>query len=309
MTVPRESDMRPEFRAHLEWQIASALRREERFAEPASRGAVSRLRTALSLVAALAVGAVAMAASGEVQESRQRDVLIEAARADEDLSRLRLQLAEAAYQEAKQKFDVGIASREAVQVARAQLDALKAALARIALNVEEIRATAQAPRDDLQAPLVGQRDFVAERLQLDLQAAQQGLAAAEQSVADAKKRFDVGLAPRTTQLDAEVDLAGALGRMQQLRTTLELRRRALDGQLKAAEVASALRRLELELERTRLERTTVAARTRLETVRRLVAVGQLGELELKRAELEVLEQERDLKRIREEIGKMSPVKR
>jgi len=275
MTVPRESDMRPEFRAHLEWQIASALRREERFAEPASRGAVSRLRTALSLVAALAVGAVAMAASGQVQESRQRDVLIEAARADEDLSRLRLQLAEAAYQEAKQKFDVGIASREAVQVARAQLDALKAALARIALNVEEIRATAQAPRDDLQAPLVGQRDFVAERL----------------------------------QLDAEVDLAGALGRMQQLRTTLELRRRALDGQLKAAEVASALRRLELELERTRLERTTVAARTRLETVRRLVAVGQLGELELKRAELEVLEQERDLKRIREEIGKMSPVKR
>jgi hypothetical protein len=72
----------PEFRAHLEWQIETALRRETRLAAPVS-GRVHRLGLVLIVLAALATGGVAGMASGRVQDARQRDQLVEAARPGE----------------------------------------------------------------------------------------------------------------------------------------------------------------------------------------------------------------------------------
>ena len=303
MSVTPESEPRPEFRAHLEWQIASALRREERFTEPASAGP-RRLRTAVAFLAALAIGAGAMGASGQVQEARNRDALIEALRTEESLGRLRLELAEAEYQDARRKYETGIASREGVQAAETQLLALKAALARLALNMEEIKATAQAPRDDLQAPLVDRRDFVSERLRLELIAAQQALVAAEQALEEAKKRVDVGLAPAVVKVQADVDRVLAAVRLQQLAQTLDLRRKVLGNGVDAAALATELRRITLTTEFKRAQGALDAARARLDAVRALFATGRVGELELKRAEVELLEHELDLKRIRQELEKI-----
>jgi outer membrane protein TolC len=303
MTDNRDSDLRPEFRAHLEWQIASALRREDRFAEPVGAGP-RRWRTAIAVVLALLVGAGAMAASGEVQENRQRDALIEAARAEEALNRMRLQLAEAEYADARRKFEAGVVGREGVQAAEAELQAMRAALARLALNAEEIKATAQAPRDDLQAPLVGQRDFVAERLKLELASVQQSLRASEQALVEARKRVEVGLASPATQLEADAQVASLTARLQQLAETLELRRRALAGTLQSDALALALRRIELTSQMQHLQKEFEAVRARVEAARRLFTVGQLSELDVKRAELELLEREIALTQLRRELEKV-----
>jgi hypothetical protein len=300
MTDTRESELRPEFRTHLEWQIASALRREARFAEPVRGGRV-RLRTAIAMTAALALGAGAMAATAEVQEARQRDALMEAARTDEALSRLRLQLAEAEVQDARKKFAAGIATREQLHDAEAQMLALKAALARLALNAEEIKATAQPPRDDQQAPLVGERDFVTERLKLDLASLQKTLAAAEATLAETKKRVEVGLAPQLAQLQADTEVLVTQLRMQELVRTIELRQQLLGGQLKAEALAAEVRRLELTMETKRAQYAIEAARARLASIRTQFAAGKVEELELKRAEVEVLERELAMKRLLAEL--------
>lgn len=299
---------RPEFRAHLEWQIESALRREARFAEPSSKR-LPRLGSALALLAAMAIGAVGAAAQGGLAESRERDELVSAVKSEQALARMRLDLARAGYDEAKRKVDVGAASRSTLQLAETQLEAIESAMKKLALDVEEIQATAKAPRNDLQAPLVGRRDFVSERLTLDLAAVQHALVAAERDVENTRQRFNVGVANAAALRQAEADLAQAHARMQQLQEMLILRRRAASGELKGDEIAAALRRTDLTVQRARAERELDLARARIEEVRRLVAVGGATSLELKRTEVEVLELELELKRVRQELEKLAAARR
>ena len=79
----------PEFRANLEWQIETSLRRENRFAAPVT-GRARRLGAGLVVVAALTTGGIAGLAAGQVQDARQRDQLMETARSEEAVVRLRL---------------------------------------------------------------------------------------------------------------------------------------------------------------------------------------------------------------------------
>jgi hypothetical protein len=301
MNPPNGShEVRPEFRAHLEWQIESALRRETRFAVPAGRG-MPRLRTAILVIASLAVGGIAVAASGELQDARQRDQFMETAKSEEALVRLRVDLARADYQDARSRFDVGTADRGTVQAAEQQLRAMEAALARVKLDIEEIQATSEAPRNDLQAPLVGQRDFVRDRLALEVDTAQRSLVAAERAVVDARERVEVGTAPKAVQLSAEAELAQARARLQQLQATLELRQRFLSGGIKVEELAQALRRTELTLQRERLQRQVEIARRRVSELRGMVDTGLAPQLDLRRAEVDLLEREVELQQIKREL--------
>jgi outer membrane protein TolC len=301
-------EITPEFRAHLEWQIESALRRRTRFVAPVG-GVMPRLRAAVVVISALAAGGIVVAASGELQEARQRDLLIETARSEEALLRLRLDLARADYEDARRRFETGTAGRDSIETAERHLRAMETALKRIRLDIEEIQSTSEAPRDDLQAPLVGQRDFVGERLKLELDTAQQTLAAAERAVTQAEQRVKVGTAPRAAQLQAEAELAEARARMQQLRATLDLRERSLKGDVRVEELALAVRRMELTLQRDRLRRELEIARARVDEVRRLVEIGQATQLELKRAEVELLERELGLKRVGQELEMIGGVRR
>jgi len=300
--------LRPEFRAHLEWQIATAMRRETRFAAPVSRR-LPPLGLALALVAAVALGAAGATAQGGLLESRERDALVEAVRSEQALARMRLELARAGYQEAKVKVEIGAASRSTLQEAERQLQAMESATKKLALDLEEIHATSKAARDDLQAPLVGRRDFVSERLALDLASVQNELVAAEREMANTRQRFSVGLVSQVALRQAETDVAQAHARMQQIQETLEVRRRAVAGELKGDEIATVLRRVELTLQRARAQRELELARMRIDEVRRLAAVGQVSNLEVKRAEVELLELEVEIKKLEIELGKLNATRK
>ena len=309
MNPPGEShEITPEFRAHLEWQIESALRRETRFTEPAG-GRMPRLQVALVAVAALLLGGIAVAASGELQDAKQRDLLISGASSEEALVRLRMELARADLQDAQRRFETGTADRQALQAAQRQLRAMEMALAKTRLDIEEIQATSAAPRNDLQAPLVGKRDFVRERLLLELDTAQRALAAAEEEVAHAKQRVSVGVAPMTVQLQADADLAAARARMQQLRVMIDMRDRSVAGGMTNEQLLAEQRRMELTIQHEHVQRELEIARVQLQTVRRLVEIGTATQLDLKRLEVELLERELELKRIRQEIEMLGAVRR
>ena len=297
----------PEFRAHLEWQIESALRREDRFAAPAVAG-MGRLRAAIVVLAALAAGGIAVAASGQVQDARQRDALIEAVRSEESLLRVRVALAEADYQDARRRFETGTVARETLLAAEQQLGAMQMALKRVVIDMEEIQATSAAPRNELQAPLVGQRDFVKDRLALELETAQRALVAAERATDEAVRRVRVGSAAKAAQLQAEQELAEARLRLQMLQANLDLRLRSLRGEIGVDAVASTARRTELTLRSERARRVFEITRQRVEEVKRLVANGLATQLELKRAEVELLELEVELQRMRRELETLPPVK-
>lgn len=298
----------PEFLAHLEWQIQTALRREDRLTSPVSASR-RRFGAALLIIAALTTGGIAGIASERVQDARQRSQLVEAARSEVTLLNVRLELVRATYEDMRRKFEVGTADREALLSVEREVRALEASLARARLDIQEIEMTSSVPRNDLDAPLVGKRDFVRERLALDMAAAQSGLTTAEQAVAQAQQRIEVGAAPAAARLQPEGELAQARLRMQVLRAKLELRQRYLKGEIKADALASEMRRVELTLQRTRSQRELEIARQRVDEVRRLFEVGQGTELDVKRAEVELLERQLEIKGIQRELEMIGGVKR
>jgi outer membrane protein TolC len=297
-----------EFRAHLEWQVESALRRETRFAAPVS-AVMPRLRTALIVVVALAVGGMAAIASEQVQDARQRDVLIESARSEEALVRLRVELARVDYQDARGRFEVGTAGRETLLAAQRHLRAMEMSLKRIQLDIEEIQATSAAARQELHAPLVGGRDFVKARLTVDLDTAQHALASSEEALAEVKTRVEIGTATRAAYLQAEAERARARAKMQLVRATLDLRQRALQEKMSVEDLTRELRRMELTVQRERVQHELGIARERVQEARSRFEVGVAGQLELKRAEVELLEREVELLRIRRELESLPAVKR
>jgi outer membrane protein TolC len=297
-------EITPEFRARLAWQIESALRRETRFAAPVDRR-MPRLGMVVSLLAAIAIGGIAVAASGELQEARQRDALLESAKSEQAVLHLRLGLARTDYEEARRRFETGTAPREAREAAETQVRAIEADIARVQLDIAEIEASSAAPRNDLQAPLVGQRDFVRERLLLELKMAQDAVASATRAAAKTRERVAVGIAPRTAQLQAELELAEADARIRLLMGRLQLRENTLANQIKPEEVAAAARELELKLRMEQLQHQLQIARERVQEMRSLVEVGRTSQLDLKRAEVELLEREIELQQVRRELEMVS----
>lgn len=298
----------PEFRARLEWQIETALRRESRLSTPVT-GGLRRLPVALLVAAALATGAVAGVASEQAQDARQREQLIESFRSDERLAKLRLEMAQTEFDDMRRRFEVGTVGRDAVDATERQLRSMRVALAQLALNVEETTATSAPPRNDLQAPLVGGRDFVRERLALHLKGAQDEVVAAERALAQAKQRMEVGIASRAAVQQAVVELMHASKQLQMLQMTMDVRERAVAGAIKAEEISTTVRRMELKVQVDLVQREIEVARLRVEEIRRLVEVGVATPLEFKRAEVELLEREVELKRLRQEMERIGAVKR
>jgi hypothetical protein len=294
----------PEFRAHLQWQIETALRRESRLAAPV-RGGVRRLRTAIAVAVALVVGGAAGVASGHVQDARQRSSLIDSVQAEMELTQTRLALAQAEYRDAKERYEIGQAGRDSVRAAEQQVRAMEAAVERLRLDLQEIQATASAPRNDLDAPLVEARDFVRDRLMLELRTAERRLAAAEEVVADMKSRMEIGTVPRASVSEAQADVARVRGELALLKSKLDLRQQYLGGQLAREQLAATLRRTELMLTLQRVREAIELARERFNELRRQASVGVAAELEVKRAEVDLLEREVELQRIQRELAALS----
>jgi hypothetical protein len=298
----------PEFRAHLEWQIETALRRESRLAGPVT-APPRRWVGALVVLAALAVGGIAGVASERVQDAQERDRLIERVQSELELAQLRLNLARTDYEQTRGRFEIGVADRERLEAAERRMREMETALEKLRLDIAEIRATSAPPRNELDAPVVGARDFVRERLALDLENAQRALVAAERAVEEGRRRIEVGTGSRAALLQAQVELTQARGEMQRLRGLLDMRARALRGEIKGEEMARSVQRITLVLQLERAGKELEIARARVEEVRRLVELGMAAPLDFKRAEVELLEREVELKRLRQELEKLGPARK
>ena len=297
----------PEFRAHLEWQLETAMRRESRLAEPVSGAGYSRWRnitTAALVVVALAIGGAAGIASEHLQDAKVRDQVLANTLGELELVRTRLELARAEFEEVRRRFEVGATGPESVAAAERHIRGLEASLKRLQIDMEEVKATFTTPRNELNAPLVGQRDFVRTRLMLDLQTAEQELAASEQALRKARERFEVGLVPQATMLQAEAVTAAARERMQKIQIYIELRKKYLEETIKAEDLALSVRRADLNIELTGAQREIIGARQRIEVLRRQVEIGLMAPIDLKRAEVELLEAEVKLQNVQRQLAAM-----
>jgi hypothetical protein len=281
-----------EFRARLERDVLDTLRRESRVSPP-SPGAPaawrSPWRTALPLAAGLVLGVGVQFAAGQVQDARQRTAVVATLTQDRQLAAVKLEIARSAYDLARQRFDVGAGSRPALLAAEADLREREAAVKRVDLDIEEARRTATDPRNDLWAPKIGDRDFVKERLTLDAYTWQQRASSLSGAVAEVRRAVDAGASPHSALEEAEAALADAQAEFNLRAYKLTLRDQFLEQHLTPEELGRRLQRFQVTTDVRRMRGQLALAESRLKRVNEGAAVGVVGALETKQAELEVLQ--------------------
>ena len=284
----------PDFRDRLETAVADEYRRARLFRADRRAALRSRLRIAAGIAAAAFIGLTAGLAPAQIADAGRRDSLLEAGQAQLHILAMRLDLARAQLAEARRKADVGAAGPESVAAAVAEQRAAETAVARAQLNVEEIRATSQPPRDDLNAPRAGGRDFVTERLRLALAAAQFRLNAAEAARDEASRRERLGIVGPLVPLEAELAVTEARARLASLAEREKLRREFLEAGTLVEELMRSQEQKHLQLEAMVAQQRVTLARERLSTLERGHAAGTVTQLEVLRAMVTLREREMEL---------------
>ncbi|HEX6315813.1 MAG TPA: hypothetical protein VFZ73_13175 [Gemmatimonadaceae bacterium] len=274
-----------EFRDYLEGEVTREFRRHRSF---------TRLRYAAVLLATLAAGTTAGLASAQIRQGAQRDSLLESAQSDLSLVALRLQLAQATVTDARSKVAAGVAGRGTLTAAEADLRQIEALAARAKLNVDEIRTTAMTPRDDLNAPVVGGRDFVSERLMLDLFTAQQRLTAAEEAQREAERQFRVGAVSELAVLDAGLRVTEARAALGTLAERQMLRKEFVSRGTPGEQLNRRFQQAQVRFDAHVASEAVKMLRQRLDAVRKQRAVGTASDLDVLRAEIQLKEREAEL---------------
>lgn len=287
----------PEFRDFLEDEIVHSFRRHR---------AWRRLRGLAVVFASLAIGLTAGLAPAQIREGAQRESLLYAANSELQLVGLRLDLARAQLADVTAKVNAGVLGAASLGSVVAEVRRMEALAMRATLNVQEITATGLPVRDDLTAPRVGNKDYVMERIRMDLFVAQQQLTAAEAALADAERRERAGAGADVERMDAELQVVFARGRMGVLAEQQKLRAEFLAKGTPGDQLSRRLQRQQLRMDAMTLDKAVQVARQRLDLVRRQRTVGVASELDLLRAEVEVKERETEMMLLARQLRSLSP---
>lgn len=284
-----------EFRDYLEGEVVRTFRRDR------MRG---RLRTAMLVIASIVLGTSGGIATAQVRDSARRDSLLASANAELGVAAVRLDLARAVASDAQAKVLTGAGTPTSAAMADANLRAVEAQALRAKLNVDEIRLSALAPRDELNAPLVGDRDFVAERIRADLFAAQQRLTAAEAARDEVARRVRLGTAEEIEWLEAEAEVARARGVFGTLAQRQLLRREFREKGTSPEQLVRRLRVAELRFQVLAAQEGLKLATARLARIREQRAAGAADQIEVLKAELEMRELQREVQLMVEQMRQL-----
>lgn len=287
----------PEFRDYLEGEISREFRHRRSFA---------RLRFAAIALATLVAGTTAGMASAQIRQGAQRDSLLEAAQSELWLTGMRLELAKKMLERATSSVRAGVAGPSAVSEAESEMRQMEALAARATLNVDEVRASALPPRDDLNAPLVGRRDFVSERIQIDLFMAQQRLTAAEQALAERERQARaLGTVSEFPVLEAGLKVTRERAALGTLAERRKLRKEFVGQGTPVDQLNRRFRHAQVRFDASVAQESVRILRQRLEALQKLRGVGSASELDVLRAELELREREVELQMLVRQLRELA----
>src|SRR5262245_12090338 len=125
-------DLAPEFARYLEWQVTTALRRQDRFARPSAPGFGSHIRTVTVVFVSVLLGAGVVMASGRLQDNQQKQLLAAQQQVEMQLAELQVSVAQKNLEQTKQRVDAGVApsddspaAERALRTAMLQLQRVK----------------------------------------------------------------------------------------------------------------------------------------------------------------------------------------
>jgi hypothetical protein len=262
------------------------------------------LRQAAVLALGLVLGVGATMASAQVQASRTRGEYEMGVELERDVRLMRLRVAREALKSAQESYAAGAITKEALLSAEMEVKVSELAIAKLDVDLQEVRATSRAPRTELWAPKVDGRDFVLERLRMDVVAAQERLKVAELQAARADKEVALGAKVMREAVEVEREVMDATREFELQALKVKLREETVEKSLPVAEVTKRLQRLEMSVAIRQARQRVELASARYTVVVERVKAGAATKLEEKRAELELMESEAALQQAMKDLARL-----
>ena len=202
----------------LEWQLASEYRRMDR-TKAAGKIAVSRRLVATAVtVGVLLTGVAAIKAADVIKDSWRKKIELARAETQVKLKTARLESLRQMAARTESLVSSGLVREEEYRLMTIAGEKAVLDLEKSRLNLDEVNASGLPPNDELHAPLEDGRDFVSERLSVDIKVVEGDL----EALVNRWKRFDELLEKGLVQADDQ----------ERLRAEIDARRRVIDGILK-----------------------------------------------------------------------------
>ena len=226
-----------QFVDRLEWQLSSEFRRANRLKTSSGKIAVSRRMVAIAItIGVLMTGVAVTKAADYIKESWQKKIEMARVETEVELKKVQLESIREIASDMKARVSNGLIREDEYQamkiaVKKAELDFKKSQL-----NLEEVQMSGEIPRNELYAPLVGGRDFVSERLELDKMEIELEIYLISRHLKRIKKLTEEGLI-QDHELDQVMTvIANQEAHLDKIQQRLDLRSSFLEGEITAREV-------------------------------------------------------------------------
>jgi multidrug resistance efflux pump len=244
----------------LEWLLSSEYRRANRLKPSSGKVAISRRMVAISLAVGVLMTGVAMTKAADYFKDSWRKK-IEKARVETEveLKKVHLESIREMASELKIRVDNGLIREDEYKLIQLAEENAEMDFQRSLLNLDEVEMSGEIPRNELYAPLVGGRDFVSERLEMEKMAIKLDLEQLRIQEGRLKQLVEQNLVrgDETAQIQAEI--ANRKMMIDKIQERLDLRARFLSGEITAQEV-------EIQDRMTGAERNLQLARSKVESL-------------------------------------------
>ena len=270
-----------QFLERLEWQLSSEFRRADRLKSSPERVSLSRRMVAVSLMIGIFMTGVAMIKATEViRDSWRKKIEIARIETEVKLKEAHLESTKEIVSRIEIQFKNGLLTEEEYQVRQVALENARLDLQKSQLNLEEVKASGKIPRNELYAPLVRGRDFVSERLKIEINEIELGLGLYKNHYAKIKQRVEVGIIQESALDHIQADITSQNVIIDNIKKKLDLRSRFLSGEFTAQEI-------EIKSRKTVAEKNLHLAQSKVETLKKQikyiedrVAMGLVSQWEL-----------------------------
>jgi hypothetical protein len=235
MTKTYEPDSR--FVERLEWQLASEYRRTNRLKPSSGKVAVPRRMVAVALLAGVLTTGVAVIKAAEyIKDSWRKGIEIARVGTEVQLKKAHLESTREMAARTESLASLGLIQEEESQVLKFGVEKAALDLDRSLLNLDEVKASGVAPRDELYAPVLGGRDFVSERLKIQIKEIERDLELLGSRLDRSKRLVEVGVVSRGDLDQIQAEIAARKAMIDETRKRIDLRKRYVAGEVTAQEV-------------------------------------------------------------------------
>ncbi|MFC1627621.1 hypothetical protein ACFL3H_00735 [Gemmatimonadota bacterium] len=295
MVMTKTHEPTSEFIARLEWQVRSTLSRRDRFSMPTRRPVQQVMKMAALLLLSIFLGAAGVATADQVQESRARELLLQRIDFEMQLAGAQLQLLRTRVSEIRDQVEGGLAHEAVLRTATFEMRGAELHYTRLQLDREEISLSGREPQQNVSAPRIGGRDFVSERLELEIARTSDECELVEAGLTRTRELIEQGMLNRSESLEQEAALSSLKLHLRYLTSLHDLRAQFLEGKISRDKVEQEALLAEAE---SRLDHTSLAAaQVELRRVEELYQKGAVTESELMQARIKVITAEFKLQQV------------